>query len=726
MFKNMKITQVLLVAFLSVFLGNHCNVKAEDSLYITAEGKIGLRTNSPANDIDINGNVTFRNLLQLTPQSSVDENAPVGTLMLTTEQKLFIKVTEGWSELQLGNPQSSPINGTPVSATDLPITAQLVLHLDASKTSSLTLLTGGVITEWKDLSGQDNHAHPVLNEEPTLVTAAMAGRDAVYFDGDAMTFNNFTLSAEDQATIIVVFKADNTDQNQGGLIYKSATETTNGWGMYFGNAPSNLFHTVNTSSQNSTDFSDEFPFLGTTKITSLILNGDALSSQNAYGVIKTFTKSGAMNNSSAPLLIGKRSGDGNHMKGYVYEVIVYNRPISNIERDAIFTHLSAKWGLLPPNPVSSGLFLHYDAADENTITVVNGKVTQLADKAVSQNHAVQTNETRQPIIVKDSNALQMMRFDSDDYLSLPSINHAASDYTMFIVYQPQNIYTQGEYLFDSDSGGAERLVLAHQFNPGWSGLAFGAQVNTKADSGLQLLTYRLDSSATNRLRMYRNKFTTTTGTFIQRPLGGNTTLFTSKYFTNFAGDLGEFIIFDRVLSDQEIADMQDHLMNKWAISGINKVMDAHFDDPQLDHWNNYQTLTGVSYVPDDGGDSVGCILINTSSSLAEQRYATPGQFVEYQISLNYKHLAGSESMPGKVLLQWNHPNNSIIETMSFDLPNNPSWSSIEFTGIIAPNYSKYLSLILVGHENSPIQIDDVVFKEKENSNYSGSHAHLTA
>lgn len=104
-----------------------------------------------------------------------------------------------------------------------------------------------------------------------------------------------------------------------------------------------------------------------------------------------------------------------------------------------------------PAAISTALWL--DAADSDTITLVSGKVSQLADKSGNSKHATQSSSSARPV-VSTLNNNSVLQFDgSDDYMQIAY--SAAPSVTIFYV---QNT-SDSSYILLTNADGATGFGL---------------------------------------------------------------------------------------------------------------------------------------------------------------------------------------------------------------------------------------------------------------------------
>jgi len=262
------------------------------------------------------------------------------------------------------------------------------------------------------------------------------------------------------------------------------------------------------------------------------------------------------------------------MRGYIYELIIYPRPVYTAEQQSIEGYLAWKWGLqdsLPPDhpyaiipPMTyvrtpsfapkllGGMQLWMDAADKNTIGLSPSmRMTRWKDKSGTGNHATVVDA-----IQYTGNS---MFFYGKGYFTTPYTANPTTE-TLFIVMK----YTSGVIL-DGSAGGGNR-----EMGPYFSNM----QINSNSVSGgpigtntLPTTTFLYGYTFDTNLNMYLNGSLDATG---QTPpfSGASNTLIGSVNGSGLLyGSISEIIIYNSVLSDTQRQTVEGYLAWKWAIQG---------------------------------------------------------------------------------------------------------------------------------------------------------------
>lgn len=233
------------------------------------------------------------------------------------------------------------------------------------------------------------------------------------------------------------------------------------------------------------------------------------------------------------------------------------------------------------SPLQYSPALWFDASDASTISESGGAVSQWDDKSGNGRDAVQASGGAQPttnsVTIGGKNALS---FDGADYLTIPDFSYTLTGQTIFVVAQTS--LTTEQHLFTHyDTGGNQRgwtlfassgsNLLAHGVSTDGTS---GALVNvtstpTTIGSNDRVLATRWAASDTD---IYLDGTAATTGgagaasmynstaalAIGARFIGGSAATF-------LTGKVGEVLLYDAALSDDDLAAVNSYLTSKWGI-----------------------------------------------------------------------------------------------------------------------------------------------------------------
>ena len=206
----------------------------------------------------------------------------------------------------------------------------------------------------------------------------------------------------------------------------------------------------------------------------------------------------------------------------------------------------------------SGLKLWVDAND----FVSAGAISQWNDKSGLNNHLIQGTGAAQPSVVLNvQNSKPIVRFDGvNDFFDLTASISSSTDWTAVCVMKA----------FDASSniaglayGGGESLYPILQFGSStYASIAVGYISVVNSVTSFCSIT---GTRSVNTLGLKKNNVAlTTTFTSVTRAVGdisvfGKVGTFPSK------GDFAEAVFYNRVLTTQEMIDLNTYLVAKWAL-----------------------------------------------------------------------------------------------------------------------------------------------------------------
>lgn len=254
-------------------------------------------------------------------------------------------------------------------AFGLPVTSGLVFHLDASQ---LGLSGGASVTTWTDESVNGNDAtQGTPADKPTFATSGIGGQPSVSFDGtDYLNFASALIPADGEFTFFAVFDADSASgvdtlisqytAGQAGRLLFAINQNTNGAaspgdlnpfvngitdGSGFGSALPNHFAYTEPSL-----FEFNNPTSGGTNLAATYQNG---ALQDDFTLSAVYT--------GASTVLGE-STVTDPFTGLIAEVILYDRGLTEDERNAVGSFLADKYSITSsyiappvPEPATAGL-----------------------------------------------------------------------------------------------------------------------------------------------------------------------------------------------------------------------------------------------------------------------------------------------------------------------------------------------------------------------------------
>ena len=271
----------------------------------------------------------------------------------------------------------SPVLLRPVARGPLPKRiGGLGLWLDASNDASLTL-NGDGVSEWRDLSGRGRHfVQATAASQPNAVSRTYSGLPVIDFDGTKfLEGNSAALNLARNVpglTILMVGKADALGSPVGRFFNWSCNGNDNSRATMFVASPSTPNQIwLRSRRQDSDDFSDcrydaGAASLDTAVFTAVFDWAAAQSRLYVGGVLAASnlalgTPGASADTDSQTASLGARfeediSGFAQTLDGFVAEMLVYRRALSDSERSRLEQYLIAKWNPQPSAPTAPSLW----------------------------------------------------------------------------------------------------------------------------------------------------------------------------------------------------------------------------------------------------------------------------------------------------------------------------------------------------------------------------------
>lgn len=265
-----------------------------------------------------------------------------------TSEEIALAETHLGSQLQHFQQQNSPEESVPSlpAPSELPELPELALHLRADK--GVEQDQNGKVQVWHDLSANQHRAiQTKADSRPDLESSSFNGHPALRFNGSEqfMTFTEQLLTSQCCSLFAVA-----SDEGSG-----NHREIFSNWNGAEGNSVSSLF--LGTTGSGTVRFSDNFhssdaiqspethfllSAINSEYDASLYLNGTLFNSKGSPLTER---------NLDTPYVIGQQ-GNFNHefWKGNLAELIVFNRDLSEEERDQVHTYLIHRYQLGTPEP----------------------------------------------------------------------------------------------------------------------------------------------------------------------------------------------------------------------------------------------------------------------------------------------------------------------------------------------------------------------------------------
>ena len=244
-----------------------------------------------------------------------------------------------------------------------PARAELIQHLDATITSSVTEDGNGIVTQWSDLSGAGNHATPSVGTVSYPSTSlSRTGKPGLKFGPTRSSLELFSGAESDSwlnqsanpngFCVLVAFKCDGFVNNWNDFIGNSSG-VESGFGIRYSEAGNFAAYMMGTTGAGGTVAVNDTVVVG--------LNYNAISGSYTYwnsdnGFANVGNKvAGDFSNGNA-VTLGSTTSSGRHINGVLYEVKVYDSALTSLEFETQRNSLVEKWIQAPTGepPVPPG------------------------------------------------------------------------------------------------------------------------------------------------------------------------------------------------------------------------------------------------------------------------------------------------------------------------------------------------------------------------------------
>lgn len=488
---------------------------------------------------------------------------------------------------------------------------------------------------------------------------------------------------------------------------------TNG-DLYFGLPNSSTPTTLTTFTHNLSVFDRDTPYMLTYRYTNgspgtmdIFKKGGSQGASQALGISLTNT---ALANATTydlngkNIMIGSRVLDGSgsansyestsvsesNFKGGISELIMYNEALGDAERQEVESYLDAKWNITQvPAETSTGMTLWLDASDASTINggsvSSDASVTSWADKSGSGHDFANVDGTA-PIFVSDVAALNnkpAIRFNNNGALRTTAtladmINTTGSDsFTSFFVFRPlsvdtdtANLWQDDAVIMDSQSGGTGGywgLALRSSGSVYGYGYSAGAKYSssTFTPSQAYVATYYKDGT-----KLYL-KINGQTGAASADITDIDNTTYPLRIGTGrdsyYEGDVGEIIIYNKLLTLSERVKIENYLATKWNVGNAFSAVNT---DPSaiagLSFWidaNDATTINGgsvsngqaVTAMADKSSNATNMDLTSTSGPIYRtgSPYASPSGLPVLDFVAASNHRLNTAAVPYTAMVSSN-------------------------------------------------------------------------
>src|SRR5688572_8343920 len=267
----------------------------------------------------------------------------------------------------------------------LTVTDGLVLWLRAD--AGVTTNENGLVMQWDDQSGSLNHASQSTElQMPLFVPNAITNKPALRFDGSATAgehdFLNIphaeTLAITGDLTTLFVIKVDDF-ANYNAVWSKTAGNLPAPTDLYtdINSGPMRLYRGNGTAQNLSTVPSAQPIRAGAYLVLGVDINGTTathyLNGQlNGTGTVNLNTA-----DTGQDMKIGTRNDFVTRMHGDIAEILIYNRSLSEAERNTAFSYLQNKYGLQNSPPSVTLSATPTGSVNAGTVVTLNATAVDL-------------------------------------------------------------------------------------------------------------------------------------------------------------------------------------------------------------------------------------------------------------------------------------------------------------------------------------------------------------
>jgi len=429
--------------------------------------------------------------------------------------------------------------------------ANCSLWLDADKGITLN---GTDVTAWADESGNSKDAAQAVEaNRPTYVASALNGCSCIRFNG---TTDYLNLTAVTQTSAQMIFGVINSDV------------TTSSYRTFLGatgaNAP-RLYAGYTGFPDRPTVYDNNPRAAWTDPVNMASIQRYTLNATNSYISVDGGTNQTAVCLADRGTWTSIGAIPAAHFfDGDIHEIIIYDRVLSAAEINQVEMYLGNRYDL----------FLFWDATSiancslwletRRGVTLVTGKVSAWADKSGNGNNFAQGTADNRPTFSYN----KVHRYPSatldgtNDFLSGSFAQQSAM--TVFVVFDSDTT-TSYRALLDGDALGS-RLYAGYT---GYNNIPVYYDNNRRAtwtEAVTDPAIYRFTVNGTSNY-VSVNGGTNQTGAGVADRANWNCIGAVAAGTGHFLdGELVEILIYDRVLTDLEIAEVELNLSRKYNIS----------------------------------------------------------------------------------------------------------------------------------------------------------------
>lgn len=259
-------------------------------------------------------------------------------------------------------------------------------------------------------------------------------------------------------------------------------------------------------------------------------------------------------------------------------------------------------------PVKQGLLAWWDAADDSTVTLSGSNVTQWRDKSGNSYHMSPSGTGPTRSNTQNSKSVLTFTAAQDIRDNTTALNLSTTNSTVVVVSR----YTVGNQLYTNQSGRILQSISNNWLLGAWSSQPSkyfaGGWVSSSSQTSTNDTTWGIHTGTgdySNDVWAYIKNGTDLTVTSNGGAAGPNRfSINSGGYNEKSQCEVAELIVFNRVLSSDELTKVHNYLQNKWNI----EVSDAKWYDRTANAYNGTPTNgptyseTNKGYFDFDGTD----------------------------------------------------------------------------------------------------------------------------
>ena len=226
--------------------------------------------------------------------------------------------------------------------TDLSTAGNLKWWLDSRKKSTQVLDSNGNVITWNDRTSSGyNVTNGTEAERPTPVQGMNNWNSIEYNGGQGLSYN--PADFQTQATMFFVFQRGVIESGIDGIFGSGDAESEfNSFDVY---TNSQSFYIKYRSSTGSAGSGGVFLENLNPHLFAVVMDGTTIKTYIDGTLSKDLSPAGGFTPNFRKLKLGENREDGNSWKGYINEVLLYDKAFDSTERAEVTNMALNKWGI---------------------------------------------------------------------------------------------------------------------------------------------------------------------------------------------------------------------------------------------------------------------------------------------------------------------------------------------------------------------------------------------